>query len=191
MTFNGSMPSNKSRKVLNRTHITAKFRAEQGSISVLVIGLFLITMALLMVMTNISALALSRKALTQQTEYLVQQGAQEISLNDYYQGQGNLFTYLAEKTVIDQKDPGVPLDCTKVKAAIYRAAGAIEHERLKDFRLSNVDCRGSVVSITTDAQAVLPYSLPFLKIDRFEIHGYAANTPERRNGFWLRGVRLW
>ena len=164
---------------------------ERGSLSVLIIGLFLLTMALVMVMSDISALVSARKALTQQTEFLVQQGAQSIDLDAYYQGRGGLLSYLAEKTIIDQSDPGIPLDCTEVIRGVANAAEQISDSKLKNFKLIRNECNGNMTYVETQAEAVLPYSLPFLSLDSPIIYGYASNSPERRNGLWIRGVRLW
>ena len=164
---------------------------ERGSLSVLIIGLFLLTVALLMVMTDISSLVLSRKALTQQTEFLAQQGAKEIDLESYYQGRGGLLPYLAEKTLFNQTDPGIPLDCAKSTSAVQSAAANISHERFRNFELIAYQCKGDMTYIETKAEAVLPYTLSFLHLDNPEIRGYAASAPERRNGFWIKGFRLW
>lgn len=169
----------------------SRLKDERGSISVLIIGLFVLTVALLMVMTDISSLVLSRKALTQQTEFLVQQGAQEIDLAAYYQGSGDLASYIAEKTFIDQKDPGIPLDCGKSRALVLDAARKINHERLSNFELVDFECASGSLAIQTQADAIIPYRLPFFGDINLTITGFATSSPERRNGFWLKGLRIW
>lgn len=168
-----------------------KIKDERGSVSILIIGLFLLTMALVMVTSDIAALVAARKALTQHTEYLVQQGAKSINLDAYYQGRGGLLPYLAEKTFVDQTDPGIPLDCQAVTQEIMAAAPRISDRTFSDFQLTHHECDGTMTYVETQARAVVPYSLPFLHLDSPVIYGYAANSPERRNGFWLRGLRLW
>lgn len=164
---------------------------ERGSLSVLIIGLFLLTMTLIMVMSDISALVAARKALSQHTEFLVQQGAKSIDLEAYYQGRGGLLPYLAEKTIVDQTDPGIPLDCDEVNRAVVQAAANVSDSKFTRFRLVNFECNRGVTLVETQAEANLPYSLPFLKLDSPLMRGYAANSPERRNGLWIRGIRLW
>ena len=164
---------------------------ERGSLSALIIGLFLLTMALIMVMSDISALVAARKALSQHTEFLVQQGAKSIDLEAYYQGRGGLLPYLAEKTIVDQTDPGVPLDCDEVKRAVVQAAAKVVDSKFSQFQLVHFECDGGMTFVQTQAKAVLPYSLPFLRLDSPVMRGYAANSPERRNGLWIRGIRLW
>lgn len=168
-----------------------QLRDERGSLSVLIIGMFLLTIALVMVMTDVSALVLARKALSQQTEFLAQQGAQEIDLESYYTGRGGLFSYVAEKTVIDQSDPGIPLNCKSATARVIDASRKISHPRLRNFELIGYECGDSATYIETRAKAVLPYTLGIFKFDSPVIYGYAASAPERRNGFWIRGLRLW
>lgn len=164
---------------------------ERGSLSVLIIGLFLITMALIMVMSDISALVAARKALSQHTEYLVQQGAKSIDLEAYYQGRGGLLPYLAEKTIVDQTDPGIPLNCDEVNHEVIQAAAKVSDSKFSQFQLVHFECNGTTTFVETQAKAVLPYSLPFLRLDSPVMRGYAANSPERRNGLWIGGIRLW
>lgn len=164
---------------------------ERGSISVLIIGLFVLTVALIMVMADISSLVISRKALTQQTEFLVQQGAQEIDLAAYYQGSGDLASYIAEKAFVNQNDPGVPLDCDKSRALVFDAAQKISHERFRNFELLTVECALGLISIETRADAIIPFRLPFFGEMNLGLQGFATSSPERRNGFWLKGLRIW
>ena len=53
---------------------TRKIKNEEGSISVVVIGLFVITVASLMVMTDVSALIVAKRSLVQATEAAAQRG---------------------------------------------------------------------------------------------------------------------
>ena len=166
-------------------------RDESGSLSVLIIGLFILTVALIMVMTNVSSLVLAKKALTQKTEFLAQQGAQEIDLEAYYTGTGGLLPYVAEKLFVDQTDPGIPLDCKNATSRVINASSAINDPRLKNFELVSYQCSGGTTYVETKADAVLPYDFGIFQLIDPVIHGYASSAPERRNGFWIRGLRLW
>jgi len=166
-------------------------KEETGSISVIVIGLFLITVSLIMVIGDVSAMVFARKALSQQTEYLVQQGIKSVDLDKYYQGRGGLLPYLAEKTILDQTDPGIPLNCSEVESVIADSAQKINDSTFENFTLTYLKCNGSMTYIETQARVKLPYRLPFLQIEDPIIYGYAGNAPERRNGFWIKAIRLW
>ena len=166
-------------------------RDEEGLLSVLIIGLFLLMMASIMVMTDLSAMIASKRALGQRTEYLVQQGAKFVDLDAYYQGRGGLLPYIAEKFIVDQNDPGIPLDCRKATDEMLRAASTIEDGAFKDFDLTYFSCRYDTIEVHSQARAVLPFQFGFLHLDNPVVHAYASSAPERRNGFWIRGFRLW
>ena len=55
-------------------NLIQKLRSETGSISVIVIGLFVITVASLMVMTDVSSLIVAKRSLVQATEAAAQRG---------------------------------------------------------------------------------------------------------------------
>ena len=54
--------------------LKGRFKEETGSIAVVVIGLFVITVASLMVMTDVSALIVAKRSLVQATEAAAQRG---------------------------------------------------------------------------------------------------------------------
>lgn len=166
-------------------------RDEEGSLSVLIIGLFLLMMASIMVMTDLSAMIASKRALGQRTEYLVQQGAKSVDLDAYYQGRGGLLPYIAEKFIVDQSDPGIPLDCRKATDAILSAARGIGDGAFTNFDLTYFSCKNDTIEVHSQARAVLPFQFGFLRLDNPVITSYASSAPERRNGFWIRGFRLW
>ena len=69
-----------------------RLNSERGSISVVVIGLFVITVASLMVMTDVSALVVAKRSLVQATEAAAQRGVHTLDKSEYYQGKGTVFT---------------------------------------------------------------------------------------------------
>lgn len=69
-----------------------KIGDESGSIAVIVIGLFVITVASLMVMTDVSTLVVAKRSLVQATEAAAQRGVHTLDKSSYYQGKANMFT---------------------------------------------------------------------------------------------------
>ena len=77
---------------------------DSGSIAVIVIGLFVLTVASLMVMTDVSTVIIAKRSLAQATEAAAQRGIHTLDKSSYYQGKANIFTVpLAAATT------GVPL----------------------------------------------------------------------------------
>ena len=112
-----------------------KISDESGSIAVIVIGLFVITVASLMVMTDVSTLIVAKRSLVQATEAAAQRGVHTLDKSSYYQGKANMFTVpLAIAT--QRAHPVIPIDC---KAASSRAS-----ETLADIaNTSNHNYNGS------------------------------------------------
>ena len=69
-----------------------KIGDESGSIAVIVIGLFIITVASLMVMTDVSTVIIAKRSLAQATEAAAQRGVHTLDKSSYYQGTANIFT---------------------------------------------------------------------------------------------------
>ena len=89
-----------------------RLNSERGSISVAVIGLFVITVASLMVMTDVSALIVAKRSLVQATEAAAQRGVHTLDKSEYYQGKGNLFT--APMAIATHRaHPVIPIDCAR------------------------------------------------------------------------------
>ena len=57
---------------------------EKGSISILIMGLFLLSVIILMVLTDISSVYLAKRTLTQATEAAAQRGVRNLDLSKYY-----------------------------------------------------------------------------------------------------------
>ena len=75
-----------------KVNIKAKSKDEEGSISLLIIGLFVITVATLLVITNIASIAIAQRSLIQASEAAVQRGVQNLDLNSYYVGKGGMMS---------------------------------------------------------------------------------------------------
>jgi hypothetical protein len=65
---------------------------EEGSISILIIGLFVVTVATLLVITNIASIAIAQRSLVQASEAAVQRGVQNLDLEAYYVGEGGMLS---------------------------------------------------------------------------------------------------
>jgi len=59
----------------------AFLKDERGSISILIMGLFLLSVITLMVLTNISSVYLAKRTLTQATEAAAQRGVRNLDLS--------------------------------------------------------------------------------------------------------------
>ena len=175
----------------NRVH------SEEGSISVVVIGLFVITIASLMVMTDVSAMIVAKRSLVQATEAAAQRGVHTLDKSEYYQGKGNIFTVpLAVATGRDH--PTIPIDCTRGGVEVLlelnswsNDQGDMKWRQLKGIELTEFSCDGKSLQISTRSEMKLPFKLPFASTDSVSLTATAGTTNNVQEGFYLFGVRLY
>ena len=82
---------------------------ESGSIAVIVIGLFVITVASLMVMTDVSTVIIAKRSLAQATEAAAQRGVHTLDKSNYYKGKANIFT-VPKAIATNRAHPVIPID---------------------------------------------------------------------------------
>jgi hypothetical protein len=173
-----------------------KLSAETGSISVVVIGLFVLTVASLMVMTDVSTLIVAKRSLVQATEAAAQRGVQTLDESEYYQGKGNIFT--APMAVATQREhPVIPIDCARGGIEVLLELNAWSNDvsdmkwhHLKGIQLTNFSCDGSSLQISTRSEMKLPFKVPFTSNDSVFLTATAGTTNKVQEGFYLFGFRV-
>ena len=174
-----------------------RFHSEEGSISVVVIGLFVITIASLMVMTDVSAMIVAKRSLVQATEAAAQRGVHTLDKSEYYQGKGNIFTVpLAIATGRDH--PTIPIDCTRGGVEVLLELNSWSNDQsdmkwrqLKGIELTEFSCDGKSLQISTRSEMKLPFKLPFATTDSVFLTATAGTTNNVQEGFYLFGVRVY
>jgi hypothetical protein len=173
-----------------------KLRSETGSISVIVIGLFVITVASLMVMTDVSSIIVAKRSLVQATEAAAQRGVHTLDKSKYYQGKGNLFT--VPKAIATQREHSViPIDCTRGGIEVLLELNSWSNDEsnmkwnaLKGIELTNFDCDGASLEISTRSEMKLPFQIPFSKTNSVLLTATAGTTNKVQEGFYLFGIRI-
>jgi len=184
----------------NRLSLTARvmfkrFKDERGSISVVTIGLFVITVASLMVMTDVSALIVAKRSLVQATEAAAQRGVHTLDKSEYYQGKGNMFT--SPMAIATQREhPVIPIDCSRGGEVLLELnswsndESDMKWQQLKGIQLSNFFCDGASLEISTRSEMKLPFKVPFTTTDSVFLTATAGTTNKVQEGFYLFGIRL-
>ena len=174
-----------------------ELRDERGSISVLTIALFLITVVLVMMTTNISAVAVAKKNLTQSAESVAQRGAHFLDRDLYYSGKFNAITMVQNLFGAGPTDPGIPIDCDAAQMGINEAVEDLHSEkklliseRIQELRVSEILCDSQDIRVELVAVVTLPFQLPFLNLDRVTLKSAATTFNQRNNGFYLFGIRF-
>ncbi len=144
---------------------------ERGSISVLTIGLFLITISLLILITDIATIAVAKRSLVHATESAALRAVQSLDRAAYYRGD----------TGID-----IPIDCSTARLRVIEELGLwmqgsadLKRPELQEVGLNDFYCFGNFVKIKTTARATLPFRLPQSSLIDVELHASAAAQSDR------------
>ncbi len=154
-------------------------------------SLFMSTLIVLVILTNVSSIYLAKRALTQASEAAVQRGVRNLDLQTYYQSDYNFWQFAWNLTGEGETDPGIPIDCQKGRddalSAIEKWMQLSEsketangRENLEDIRVNRVECDGYQLTISTSADVRLPFLLPFINLDYVEISTTVASIAQRR-----------
>ena len=170
---------------------------DRGSISVLTIALFLITVCLIMITTNITTVTIAKRNLTQSTESVAQRGAHFLDEEAYYTGKFNVITMAQNLFGSGPQDPGVPIDCDKAMAGISEALVDLDRDSelliqkgVNNLEVSEIACDGRDIRVSLKAMVSLPFQLPFLNLSTVKLESSATTYNQRNNGFYLFGYRI-
>jgi hypothetical protein len=166
--------------------ILKNLSSEKGSISTLVIGLFLVLLLLILILTDISSIYLAKRSLTLATEAAVQRAMQNLDAEEYYSGEYNLTRLFANSLSDGEEDPGIPIDCNQGERdaddliLTWSTLGnSISRANLSNLKITNFQCDGYQIFMETGGVARLPIPIPFIDFDHVEIESHAGAVGER------------
>jgi len=182
-----------------------KLESKEGSISVLVFGLFAVVLLSSVVLTDISAIIVAHRSLIQATESAAQSAAHALDLDSYYQGKHSELSFL-----LSDGSPVIPIDC---KAASSRASETLSdiantanrsysgtsyqfgdsnrklvRRELSNVHISEFQCNGAEVLITASAKAWLPISLSLFSFESVSLSASAGTTSVKKRVLSLFGI---
>jgi hypothetical protein len=197
----------------NPTWLRRRLKNEDGSISVLVFGLFAVVLLSGVVLTDISAIIVAQRSLVQATESAAQSAAHALDLDTYYQGKHSALSLL-----VSDASPVIPIDCgaasnraSETLADIANTAnreydsssrpGGISElfgssnkqlilRELSNVRISQFQCNGTEVLITTSAKAWLPISLSLFSFESVDLSASAGTTSVKKRVLSIFGINL-
>jgi hypothetical protein len=183
-------------RLTNRYFKGRNIKDETGSIAVLVIGLFVITVASLMVMTDISTVIIAKRSLAQATEAAAQRGVHSLDKERYYQGKANMLT-VPVAVATNREHPVIPIDCNSGSHEVMSELDSwsndetdLKWHQLKTIKLTNFRCDGVSLEIETQSEIDLPFRVPFSSIESVFLHASAGTTNQVQEGFYIFGIRL-
>jgi hypothetical protein len=213
--------------------LRARLLNEDGSISILVFGLFSVVLLSGVVLTDISAVIVAQRSLVQATESAAQSAAHALDLDVYYQGKHSALSFL-----VSNASPVIPIDCqaarnrasetlADIASSSNRSSGGsgdqlggsgnqlggsgnqpggsgdqlggsgnwfsgsdkeLVRRELTDIQISNFQCNGTEVLITTSAKAWLPISLSLFSFESVELSASAGTTSVKKRVLSLFGI---
>ena len=192
--------------------LRARLLNEDGSISILVFGLFSVVLLSGVVLTDISAVIVAQRSLVQATESAAQSAAHALDLDVYYQGKHSALSFL-----VSDASPVIPIDCqaarnrasetlADIASTANRSYGGsgdqlggsgnwfsgsdkeLVRRELTDIQISNFQCNGTEVLITTSAKAWLPISLSLFPFESVELSASAGTTSVKKRVLSLFGI---
>lgn len=162
-------------------------RDERGSLSVLIMSLFLTIVATALILTNISSVYLAKRSLTQLSEAAAQRGVRNLDLDAYYRSQYNATKLALNVFGEGERDPGIPIDCQKGAGDALDSISQLSSERsglarqnLSEIRVEEIECDGFQISLRTSAKVTLPFILPFTGIRDVEVVSEVGSFGERK-----------
>ena len=177
--------------------VSLKIQEERGSISILIIALFLITISLVMITTNIATITLAKRTLTQNAESVAQRGAHFLDEDAYYRGKFNVITMAQNLFGQGPQDPGVPIDCQKAQVGIAEALSDLSKESkllidkgAHNLEVAEIACDGRDLRVALKVEVDLPFQLPFLNLRSVTLISSATTYNQRNNGLYLFGFRV-
>ena len=169
---------------------------ERGSLSVVIIGLFFITIACLVVMSNVATVLVAKRSLAQATEAAAQRGVHSLDNSAYYTGKGTMFTAPLAMITGREHSP-IPIDCNRAYLDVVLELRnwsnddtSMKRHELQGIVLTNMECDGSSIEISTSSEVKFPFNVPFLNMDSAVLTSTVGTTNQVQEGFYLFGVRL-
>ena len=171
---------------------------EDGSLSLLIIGLFIAALSALMVVTDVAVVANAKRTLDQATEAAAMRAVQNLDESAYYTGKHTALTSIyAALGNSDYIDDRIPVDCDKGWREVndemstwMNTTSNMKTLQIENYEITMYDCVYDVVHLETKTKVKLPFPAPFTDFDRTTINSSVTTLNEKDKGLWLFGWRL-
>lgn len=179
-------------------HLKRFHNCQSGSLSVLIIGLFVAALTALMIVTDIAVVANAKRTLDQATEAAAMRAVQNLDEAAYYNGKHTALTsiYMMAGNE-DYADNRIPVDCDAGWLDVNNELNTwmntnsnMKTIQIKNFEITMYDCVYDVVHLETSAKVKLPFPMPFATLNETSINSSITTLNEKDKGLWLFGFRL-
>jgi hypothetical protein len=181
-----------------RNRILELHSEQEGSLSLLIIGLFIAALTALMIVTDVGIVANAKRTLDQATEAAAMRAVQNLDQGAYYSGKHTILTSAyAALGNSDYIDDRVPVDCEKGWREItdemstwMSTSSNMKTLQIESYEITMFDCVYDVVHLETKAKVRLPFPVPFAHMDQSVVTSSITTLSEKDKGLWLFGWRV-
>lgn len=174
------------------------FSGDSGSMSLLIIGLFVATLTALMVITDVAVVANSKRSLDHATEAAAMRAVHNLDEKAYYSGKHTILTSIWElATGGNYADNRVPIDCEKGRQEVFAELDSWIHTtsnmktiQIGKYQIDRYECVFDTVHLETSAEVKLPFPAPFTDFDRTTIKSSITTLNEKKKGLYIIGFRI-
>jgi uncharacterized membrane protein len=174
------------------------YKCEEGSLSILIIGLFVAALTALMIVTDIAVVANAKRTLDQATEAAAMRAVQHLDEFAYYKGKHTVLTSMYMLAGNENyAENRIPVDCDKGWLEVnnelstwMESTSNMKAIQIKNFEITMYDCVYDVVHLETKAKVTLPFPMPFANLNETSINSSITTLNEKDKGLWLFGFRL-
>ena len=171
---------------------------EEGSLSILIIALFLIALISLAIIINVAVVANAKRSLDQVTEAAAMRAIHNLDEKSYYSGKHTILTSIVNLAASgNYSDNRIPIDCELGKQAVFEEfrvwQSSLSKMKTLQIEKANIDryqCQFDWVNLQTSANVKLPFAIPFMGREIATVESSITTLNEKDKGFYLFGVRL-
>ena len=176
----------------------SKINEEHGSLSLLIIALFMVTLSALMVMTDVAVVANAKRSLDHVTEAAAMRAVHTLDEASYYKNKHSILTTAAELfSGGEYADNRVPIDCVKGREEVLdefskwiSTSSNMKTIQISDYSITSYNCEFDVVHLESSASVKLPFPAPFTRLDRAIIKSSITTLNEKDKGLYFFGIRI-
>ena len=171
---------------------------EDGSLSILIIALFLISLVSLAVITNVAVVANAKRSLDHATEAAAMRATHNLDEKSYYSGKHTVLTSIAALTSAGTyMENRVPIDCEMGREATFNdfrawqaSVSSMKTLQIEKAKIDIYQCDYDMVTLRTSAIVKLPFSIPFTGKFDATVESSITTLNEKDKGLYLFGVKL-
>jgi hypothetical protein len=185
-------------KVISVEKFKDRASDEGGSLSLLIIALFLVALSALMITTNIAVVANAKRSLDHVTEAAAMRAVHTLDEKSYYVGKHTLLTTAMEiANNGNYAENRVPIDCDQGRAEVFKefevwneSNTTLKTLQITDYSIDAYECEFDVVSLQSSAIVKLPFPSPFGKLQSTKVNSSISTLNEKDKGLYLLGIRI-